>query len=79
MDALKIRPSYFNDISIIFADPPYRKGYCHKLISLLSLPKFDWHGILMLEHEAELSVETGGLSLLKRLDFGDTAVSFVKL
>ena len=79
MDVLKIRPAYFKKISIIFADPPYRKGYCDKLLSLLSLPKFGWHGIITLEHEAEWNYDKDNAVLLKRLEFGDTAVSFLKL
>jgi len=79
MDVLRIRPAYFKDISIIFADPPYRKGYCHKLLSLLSLPKFGWHGIIALEHEDDWSYEDDSPVLLNRLDFGDTSVSFLKL
>ena len=78
MDVLKIRPSYFSKISIIFADPPYRKGYCDKLLSLLSLPKFDWHGIITLEHEADWNYGADYAILLNRLEFGDTAVSFLK-
>jgi 16S rRNA (guanine966-N2)-methyltransferase len=79
MDVFRIRPAYFNDISIIFADPPYRKGYCHKLLSLLSLSKFGWHGIIMFEHEADWSYDYDTPTLLNRLDFGDTSVSFFKL
>jgi len=79
MDVLRIKSSYFEKISIIFTDPPYRKGYCDKLLSLLSLPKFDWHGIIVAEHESQWVADGEKYNLINRLQFGDTAVSFIVL
>ena len=79
MDVLRIKASYFEKISIIFADPPYRKGYCDKLLSLLSLPKFGWHGIIIVEHESQWVADGDKYDCINRLQYGDTAVSFIVL
>lgn len=76
MDALNIRAKLLEGISIVFADPPYRKGMGDKLISLFCLPKFEWYGILVLEHEAGWSYTGENVRILKRKDHGDMAVSF---
>jgi len=77
MNALNLRPKHLQGIGVIFADPPYRGGHAMKLLTLLSLPKFDWYGILVLEHEADCVVTGGNYELLRRLKFGETAVSFL--
>jgi len=76
MDALSVNAKLLKGISIVFADPPYRKGMGDKLISLFCLPKFEWYGILALEHEAGWSYSGGDMRILKRKDHGDMAVSF---
>ena len=79
MNVFHIRPKKLEGISIIFADPPYGKGYGDRLISLLCLKNFAVRGILVLEHEAAWSyVDTRGV-ILKRLDFGDSSVTFLKI
>jgi len=75
MNVFKIRPAYLSTCKIIFADPPYKQGYLDRLIVFLSLPKAQWGGIMVLEHETEWSFPGGGISLLKRIDSGDSAVS----
>jgi 16S rRNA (guanine966-N2)-methyltransferase len=77
MDVLDIRPSLLENVSIIFADPPYRKLYGDKLISLLSLKKFAYDGIIALEHENEWSYGGSEFKILNRIDFGDSSVSFL--
>lgn len=77
LNAFNIRPKILKNISIVFADPPYKKGFGDKLITLLCLPKFNWYGILALEHESEWRYAGEQLQLLKRCDFGDLAVSFL--
>ncbi len=77
MDVFNIRPSMLENVSIIFADPPYRKLYGDKLISLLSLKKFACDGIITLEHENEWSYRGSEFKILKRIDFGDSSVSFL--
>ncbi len=77
LNALGLRASHLNDVGIIFADPPYKMGYAERLVSLLSLQKLLWHGILVLEHEPKWIYEGDRFELAKRLEFGDTAVSFL--
>ena len=69
----------FVGIDIIFADPPYGKGYCDRLIDLLCLKNDAFHGILVLEHEKEWHCDRPDPALLRRLDFGDSSVSFFRL
>lgn len=76
-DVFGIRPPLIEKVSIIFADPPYRKLYGDKLISLLSLKKFAYDGIIALEHENEWSYGGSEFKILKRIDFGDSSVSFL--
>jgi 16S rRNA (guanine966-N2)-methyltransferase len=77
MNALGLRASHLNGLGIIFADPPYKMGYAERLVALLSLQKLLWHGILVLEHEPKWFYEGDRFELAKRLEFGDTAVSFL--
>jgi 16S rRNA (guanine966-N2)-methyltransferase len=77
MNVLDIRASHLKDINIIFADPPYHKGFCERLISHLSLQKIAWYGILVLEHEALWSYFGDDYKIAKRIDFGDSAVTFL--
>ena len=74
-----LRPGFFDTISIVFADPPYGKGFGDQLIELLSLKKIAFDGILVLEHEREWSYDGSGVWILRRLDFGDSSVTFFKL
>jgi 16S rRNA (guanine966-N2)-methyltransferase len=78
MDVLSVNAKLLKGISIVFADPPYRKGMGDKLISLFCLPKFEWYGILALEHEAGWSYTGGDMRILKRKNHGDMAVSFLE-
>ncbi len=78
MKALSLKPDNLKNIAILFADPPYRQGYPDKLITLLSLQYFNWYGILALEHESDWSYKGIDPVILRRLDFGDTAVSFLR-
>jgi 16S rRNA (guanine966-N2)-methyltransferase len=77
MNVFNLRPKHLQDVGIVFADPPYRGGYAQKLTVLLSLPKFEWYGILILEHETDWGFKGDGYRLLRRLDFGETSVSFL--
>jgi 16S rRNA (guanine966-N2)-methyltransferase len=77
MNVFEIRPKHLDGIKMIFADPPYGGGYASKLVTLLSLPKFEWYGILVLEHESTWHYEEENFQILKRARFGDTSVSFL--
>lgn len=76
-NALNLRPAHLEQIGIIFADPPYKMGYATRLIALLSLQKFAWHGILVIEHEPNWHYDGDKFELVKILKFGDTAASFL--
>ncbi|HBC46237.1 MAG TPA: 16S rRNA (guanine(966)-N(2))-methyltransferase RsmD [candidate division Zixibacteria bacterium] len=76
-NAFSLRAANLDGIGIIFADPPYNMGYAERLVSLLSLQKSFWHGILILEHEPKWSYDGEKFELAKRLEFGDSAVSFL--
>lgn len=77
MNVFNIRPSLLENVSIILADPPYGKQFGDDLISLLSLKKFDYDGIIVLEHESEWSYGGSEFHVPKRIDFGDSSVSFL--
>ena len=78
MDALKISPKMMKNYSIVFADPPYRRGLGDRLISLFCLPKFEWYGILVLEHESDWNYRGQEMKILNRKVYGDMAVSFLR-
>ncbi|MEE9552899.1 MAG: 16S rRNA (guanine(966)-N(2))-methyltransferase RsmD [candidate division Zixibacteria bacterium] len=74
-----LRPGKLKDISIVFADPPYEKGYGDRLITLLCLKNSSFDGILILEHEKGWSYEGSDCEIMRRLDFGDSSVTFLKV
>lgn len=78
MDVLKIRPKMVESLSLVLADPPYKQGLGDRLISLFCLPKFDWHGILVLEHEPDWVCKEKKVEILDRKVYGDMAVSFLR-
>ena len=78
MNVFRLRPSHLENIGIIFADPPYRKGHASKLTGLLSLQKFSYNGILVLEHEADWRYAGDKFDILRVIDSGDTGVSFLR-
>jgi 16S rRNA G966 N2-methylase RsmD len=66
------------NLSFVFADPPYERGLGDRLISLLCLPKFEWYGILVLEHESAWIYKGREMEILNRKAYGDMAVSFLR-
>lgn len=63
-------------IDLVFADPPYRKGYLLPLLSRLSsCPLLSPHATIVAEagREEQLA-EGGGLSLVKTRIYGDTKI-----
>ena len=76
-NALNLRPTQIKDIKIIFADPPYHNEFCQRLVALLSLQKFDWYGILVLEHESDWNYDGDDFRIARRINFGDSAVTFL--
>lgn len=79
LDIFHLRHKKLAGISIIFADPPYGKRYGEKLIALLCLKKIASDGILVLEHESDWRYSGADLGIIKRLDFGDSSVTFLKI
>ena len=77
IDVFDIRPGQLSGLNIIFADPPYKMGLCDKIIALLSLQKFNWNGILVLEHESGWEYAGESFVLIKRIESGDSSVSIL--
>lgn len=66
---------------IIFADPPYRKGFAEKVISAIDKSRIlALNGVLVVEQgkgEEKIS-EAGGLTLVRDEKYGDTFITFYK-
>jgi 16S rRNA (guanine966-N2)-methyltransferase len=79
LDGLKALNKLKENFQIIFADPPYLKGFAQKTIDSVSrLEILEKDGILILEHHKKenfISPEEK-LLLLKQKKIGDTVVSF---
>lgn len=79
MSVLAVRRKQMVNISVIFADPPYGQGYGNQLLDLLCLKKIAGNGILVLEHESGWESDRSEPVMLRRLKFGDSAVSFFRI
>jgi 16S rRNA (guanine966-N2)-methyltransferase len=77
MNVFHLRPRHFATVEIIFADPPYRLGYPERLTALLSLPKFSYRGILVLEHECEWRYAGSYFKPLREISSGDSMASIL--
>lgn len=79
LDGLKAVRKLKTNYQIIFADPPYLKGFIQKIIdSIVQSELLEKGGILVLEHhkkESFISPEDK-LLVLKQKKFGDTIISF---
>lgn len=79
LDGLKALSKLQTNFQMIFADPPYLKGFAQKIIDSIAQSEIlEKNGILILEHhkkEAFVSPEEK-LKILKQSKFGDTVVSF---
>ncbi len=78
-DCLEALPNLKEKFGIIFADPPYQKGFAQKVIDLVVKHSLlDKNGILVLEHHKKETFECPEerLLCLKAKRFGDTMVSF---
>lgn len=78
-NALHLRGGRLKGVSIIFADPPYEKGYGDSLITLLCLKKISFDGILVLEHEKGWEYDGSHCEIMRRLDFGNSSVTFMRV
>lgn len=66
--------------NIVFADPPYGKGLCQKILEVLTERNFlDSQGVLVIEHHKKEKIEEKkNFILLKQKKYGDTLVSFFR-
>lgn len=79
-DGLKALRKLKQRFHIIFADPPYLKGFAQKIVhSTARSDVLESNGILVLEHHKKetFSSPEEKLSLLKQKKFGDTVISFL--
>lgn len=85
IDAFKGLTKFNNNIKFdyIFADPPYRKGIALKLLKTIDkINVLSESGILIIEHEDSLNLDTQPISQLKRKDYrkyGNKSLSFYSL
>ncbi len=80
-DAVKALGKLEQSFHLIFADPPYLKGFAQRIISRIAQSEvLSIGGILILEHHKKetFSYPEEHLSLLKQKKFGDTVITFLQ-
>jgi 16S rRNA (guanine(966)-N(2))-methyltransferase RsmD len=80
LDGLKALGRLEQRFHLIFADPPYLKGYLQRVVdSVAQSEALQKNGLLILEHhkKEKFSLPQESLSLLKEKRFGDTVISFL--
>lgn len=80
LDGLKAIDKLQESFDIVFADPPYGRGFVQRIVNSIAQSKILANGgILVLEHHKKetFSCPPGRLSLLKQKRFGDTVISFM--
>jgi 16S rRNA (guanine966-N2)-methyltransferase len=78
-DGLKALHKLRESFDIVFADPPYGKGFAQRIVESIAQSGVLKHGgILVLEHHKKetFSCPENQLSLVKQKRFGDTMISF---
>jgi 16S rRNA (guanine966-N2)-methyltransferase len=79
LDGLRALRKLEVSFHMIFADPPYLKGFAQKIIdSVAQSEVLEENGILILEHHKKESFDSpqDKLFILKQKRFGDTVISF---
>ena len=79
MDGLKALNKLSQNFQMIFADPPYLKGFVQRIIdSIVQSKVLEKNGILILEHHKKetFSFPEEKLIPLRQKKFGDTVISF---
>ena len=79
LDGLKAINKLKRDFQMIFADPPYLKGFVQRVIdSVAHSEVLEKNGVLILEHHKKetFSFPEEKLSVLRQKKFGDTVISF---
>ena len=80
LDGLKALGKLTQKFHLIFADPPYLKGYLQRVVdSVAQSEALQKNGLLILEHhkKEKFSLPQESLSLWKEKRFGDTVISFL--
>jgi len=80
LDGLRALNRLNQNFQMIFADPPYLKGYVQRIIdSLIHSEVLEKNGILILEHHKKeaFSFPEERLSVLRQKKFGDTVILFL--
>ncbi len=80
LDGLKATNKLESSFQIVFADPPYLKGFAQKIVDALAKSGvLEKGGILILErHKKEdLIFPEENLLVLKQKKYGDTVVSYL--
>jgi 16S rRNA (guanine966-N2)-methyltransferase len=80
LDGLRALNKIEQSFDLVFADPPYGKGYVQRIIDMVARSEvLEEGGILVLEHhkKEECRCPAERLSLLKEKRFGDTLISFL--
>ncbi len=80
LDGLKALNKIGRSFNLIFADPPYAKGYAQRILDIIARSDvLEEGGILVLEHHKKEAFRCPEehLSLLKEKRFGDTVISFL--
>ena len=79
MDGLRALDKLKQNFQMIFADPPYLKGFVQRIIdSIVQSEVLEKNGVLILEHHKKetFSFPEEKLVALKQKKFGDTVISF---
>jgi len=79
-DGLKALSKLKQKFHLIFADPPYLKGFAQRIVdSVIQSEALQKDGLLILEHHKKenFSFPRESLSVWKEKRFGDTVVSFL--
>ena len=79
LDGLKAINKLKRNFQMIFADPPYLKGFVQRVIdSVAQSEVLEKNGVLILEHHKKetFSFPEEKLSVLRQKKFGDTVISF---
>ncbi len=64
---------------IIFADPPYEKGFVEDILRLLEkFPLLKENGVLVVERSRRERFEPGAWSVIKERRYGDTILTYLK-
>ena len=73
-----LKGEFKGGFDLILADPPYGKGFCQKVLEILSEKDLmNADGVLVIEHHKKEKIETlENLILLLERKYGDTVVSF---